>query len=359
MSIRVGLDRNEGLGQMGTSEQRVDLVFEGGGVKGIALAGAFAELDARGFQPQCLAGTSAGAITAALVAAGYTGSEIERIVTQDMHFPSFQDPSPLRKLGRVGAAIDIAKRRGIHSGAYFLAWMQEKLSAHGLTQFGQLKDAAASDERRRYKLQVIASDLSDHSMLVLPRDASRLGIDPDQLRVADAVRMSMSIPFFFVPVIHQNPRSGGQHMIVDGGILSNFPLWLFDSTPLKPRFPTFGVELVAPPTQVEDAQAQGAPPPTLPSFVDYLKSLVNTATQAHDRFYLEDEDFARTIAISTLGVNTTDFQITPDRVAALIQSGHDATDKFLATWDFEAWVETHRSGGDQRPASSKSQAAPA
>jgi NTE family protein len=77
---------------VGTSERRVDLVFEGGGVKGIALAGAFAELEAPGFRPQCVAGSSAGAITPALVAAGYSGSELERTVTQDMHFPSFEDP---------------------------------------------------------------------------------------------------------------------------------------------------------------------------------------------------------------------------------------------------------------------------
>jgi NTE family protein len=53
----------------GPEETRVDLVFEGGGVKGLGLAGALLELDARGYQPQCVAGTSAGAITAALVAA--------------------------------------------------------------------------------------------------------------------------------------------------------------------------------------------------------------------------------------------------------------------------------------------------
>jgi NTE family protein len=329
---------------VGASEQRVDLVFEGGGVKGIALAGAFAELEARGFRPQCVAGTSAGAITAALVAAGYSGVEVERIVTQEMHFPSFEDPPRLHEFGALGDAMDIAKRKGMHSGAYFLAWIQEKLSAKGLTKFGQLKDAETGDEKRRYRLQVIASDLSEHSMLVLPRDAPRLGLDPDELLVADAVRMSMSIPIFFEPVIHQNPQSGGQHMIVDGGLLSNFPVWLFDCTPLKPSFPTFGVQLVAPPKPVSDAQAQGAAPPALPSFIDYLKSLADTATQAHDRFYLEDEDFARTIAVSTLGVRTTDFQITEDRVAALIQSGHDATDKFLATWNFEAWVETYRTG---------------
>lgn len=329
---------------MGTNDQRVDLVFEGGGVKGIALAGAFAELDARGYEPRCVAGTSAGAITASLVAAGYTGPEIEKVVSEEMHFPDFEDPPHFHELGMLGEALDVAKRRGIHSGAYFLHWIAGMLGARGLTQFGDLKDPAATDERRRYRLQVIASDLSEHAMLVLPRDAPRLGIDPDQLRVADAVRMSMSIPIFFQPVIHINPHTSGQHMIVDGGLLSNFPVWLFDCSGRRPEFPTFGLQLVAPPGS-QPPTAPGAQPPRLPSFVDYLKSLVDTATQAHDRFYLEDENFARTIPISTLGVRTTDFAISPDNIRALIASGHAAAQKFLAGWNFRQYVATYRSGG--------------
>ena len=328
---------------MGSRDQRVDLVFEGGGVKGIALAGAFAEIEARGYRAQCVAGTSAGAITAALVAAGYTGPEIEDVVTNDMHFPSFEDRPRHRELGALGDAIDIAHSKGIHSGVFFLAWITEKLAAKNLTTFGDLKDRKATDENRRYRLQVIASDLSDHAMLVLPRDAQRLGIDPDQLPVAEAVRMSMSIPIFFEPVLHPNPQTGGQHMIVDGGLLSNFPVWLFDCTGRRPEFPTFGLELVAPAkpaSPVPDVPHPAQPP----GFVEYMKSLADTATQAHDRFYLEDEDFARTIAIDTLGVRTTEFNIPPENVAALIRSGHDAADRFLATWDFGDYVEKYRSG---------------
>src|SRR5436305_307633 len=82
-------------------------------------------------------------------------------------------------------------------------------------------------------VQVIASDLSKERMLVLPRDArDQLGIDPDELEVARAVRMSMSIPMFFDPVVHQNPANANEeHVIVDGGLLSNFPIWLFDCPP--------------------------------------------------------------------------------------------------------------------------------
>lgn len=155
------------------SRRPVDLVFEGGGVKGIGLAGAFSELWDRGYEARCVAGTSAGAITAALAAAGYTGQELGR-----------------------------SRRRD------------------ALRAFGNAK--------QQYLLQVVASDLTAHSMLVLPRDARLLGVEPDGLEIALAVRMSMSIPIFFDATIHPG-ADGRKHMIVDGGMLSNFPVWLFDA----------------------------------------------------------------------------------------------------------------------------------
>ena len=77
---------------------------------------------------------------------------------------------------------------------------------------------------------MIASDLTEQRLLVLPRDARTLGIeDLDQLNVALAVRMSMSIPVFFEPVSFTNRRTGREHLIVDGGMLSNLPIWLLDA----------------------------------------------------------------------------------------------------------------------------------
>ena len=66
--------------------------------------------------------------------------------------------------------------------------------------------------------------------------------------------------------------------------------------------------------------------------------------EAHDRLYLEKANFARTIAIPTLGVGTTEFDITPDRVSALYKSGYDAAKAFVATWDFDAYIEQFRQG---------------
>ena len=106
--------------------------------------------------------------------------------------------------------------------------MRDLLAAKGVETFAQLK-TEWDDPKYAYRLQVIASDVSARELLVLPRDAAKLGIAPDELEVALAVRMSMSIPIFFEPVRIENPETNHEHVIVDGGMLSNFPVWLFDS----------------------------------------------------------------------------------------------------------------------------------
>lgn len=310
-----------------------DLVFEGGGVKGIGLAGAYRELSDQGYQPGCVAGTSAGAITAAVVAAGYTGAELEDLVLNQMHFTDFED-----RPGFGGELVEFMRTRGLHTGNFFLGWMRERLAAKGVHTFGDLRDPG-DDPARRYKLQVIASDLAAHRMLVLPRDAGLLGLDPDRLEVAQAVRMSMSIPVFFEPV------TIGPHTIVDGALLSNFPVWLFDVPDGQPRFPTFGMLLVAPrqtdPLVPVPGDAEVAP---IGSDLDFVKSMVQTMMEAHDRFYVEQDNYARTIPIPSLGVGLTEFNIAPDRARALFESGRTAARSFLSTWDFGRYIARYRSG---------------
>jgi NTE family protein len=313
-----------------------DLVFEGGGVKGIGLAGAYRELSDQGYTPGCVAGTSAGAITAALVAAGYSATELEDLVLNQMHFSAFADRPDLGS-----ELVEFLHKRGLHSGDYFLGWMRERLAAKGVRTFGDLRDPDADpgDETRRYKLQVIASDLSARAMLVLPRDAPRLGFDPDSLEVARAVRMSMSIPVFFDPV------SIGSHLIVDGALLSNFPVWLFDCTTGPPRFPTFGLLLVDPHQEDPLVPVRGdASVVPIGSDLDYVKAMVETMLEAHDRFYVEQAQYARTIPIPTLGVGLTEFNIPPERARDLFDSGVKAAREFLATWDFDAYIARFRTG---------------
>ena len=151
---------------------------------------------------------------------------------------------------------------------------------------------------------------------------AELGVDPDELEVASAVRMSMSIPLFFEPVRWTNPEMGREHLIVDGGMLSNFPVWLFDAP--DPLRPTIGMKL-----SESDARAPLAPGGDSTGMLGYLRALVDTMMEAHDRLYLEEHDFARTIAIDTLGVRTTEFDLSRERAAELHESGRLAAERYL------------------------------
>ena len=327
-------------------EKRVDLVFEGGGVKGIGLAGAVSTLLDRGFQPQNLAGASAGAITAALVAAGYTPQELKRIILE-RDYRRFQDRGWEDRLPVFERAASVLLDQGIYEGQAFLEWMRELLEAKNVAVFGDLVvEEFADDPRYRHKLQVIASDVTGRRLLVLPRDAGHLGIEPDRLNVSFAIRMSMSIPIFFEPVRVANPATGREHLIVDGGMLSNFPVWLFDSDS-EPEWPTFGLLLVEPEPRTSVAARLGEPEGRVHgvgAFVDYLKSLAQTMMEAHDRLYVEKADYARTIPIRTLGVRTTEFDLERKRALALYESGRTAAEEFLETWNFAAYIAEFRSG---------------
>jgi NTE family protein len=306
-----------------------------------------ATLEERGYRPQNVAGTSAGAISAALLAAGYGADELREIII-GLDYRQFQDKGWEDKVPVVDRSLSMLLDLGLYEGDRFLEWIGELLAAKGVRTFGDLVHPDyADDPKFRSRLQVIASDVTTHELLVLPRDAGRLGIDPDQLEVALAVRMSMSIPVFFEPVRHENPQTGETHLIVDGGMLSNYPVWLFDCEDGEPEWPTFGLLLVEPKPSVpighrmpKERSATRGPK----AVVDYVKSLAQTMMEAHDRMYVEQANYARTIAIPTLGVGTTEFDLSKPRAQALYDSGRLAAKTFLETWDFDAYVAEFRTG---------------
>ncbi len=329
-----------------TATQSVDLVLEGGGVKGIALTGALAELEERGFRGENLAGASAGAIAATLYAAGYSAADLlDELMGLD--FRSFQDTDWRDRIPLFGKPLSILTEQGIYEGEAFLEWIRGLLAKRDVHTFADLVDSERGDDLRyRYRVQVIASDLTARRLLVLPRDAPSLGLSPDELDVAWAVRMSMSIPVYFEPVRWNNPETGKEHVIVDGGMLSNFPVWLFDADG-EPRWPTFGLLLVEPePRQDVADRIPSAEPQAggVEALISYLKSLIGTMLEAHDRLYLEKADYARTITIATLGVSTVDFDLAAERKEALYEEGRRAAERFLESWDFDGYIAQFRQG---------------
>ena len=325
-----------------TKNQKADAVFEGGGVKGIGLVGAVAVAEERGYHWVNLAGTSAGAIVAALLAAGYSAAEIKEVLNE-LDYNRFKDTSLLDRVPFAGPLASLVFEKGIYEGKFFENWMRGLLREKQVETFKDLiMEDYQDDARYRFRLRVIASDISRGRLLVLPQNIADYGMMPEDLDVAAAVRMSMSIPFFFEPIELRNMKTNQASYIVDGGLLSNFPVWLFDSEGSIPQWPTFGFKLVEP--------GEGTPH-RVRGPISLLTSLFATMMEAHDARYIEDEQFVRTIPIPTLGVGTTEFDISQARSEALYQSGRQAAEKFLATWDFYDYVEKYRRIGRPGPQS--------
>jgi len=311
---------------------KVDLVLEGGGVKGIGLVGAVLTLSDKGYVFPRVAGTSAGAIVASLVAAhqvaGKPLSNLETIM-RSVDYSKFQDEGALeRRLGTPGEVAELLLHMGIAKGDYLVQWLGNTLADLGVHTFADLAISDSDDRgtglppEQRFRLVVHTSDISRGALVRLPWDYGRYGQDPAAVRVVDAVRASMSIPFFFRPVSFKTPT--GKVTWVDGGMLSNFPITVFDRTDGKPgRWPTWGVKLSARPAAIQvDRPADND--------FELATSCLQTLMAGWDRYHLDDEKVtSRTIFVDTGSVSSINFAITNAEQAQLYASGQTAAAGYL------------------------------
>jgi len=220
--------------------------------------------------------------------------------------------------------VNLWRNNGVYSGDYIENWVREKLLAKGVKRFKDLKRT----------LKIIASDITSGEMLVLPDDIIKYNKDPDSLEVAKAVRMSSSIPYFFRPVKIKSNYQGKKraNCIVDGGLLSNFPVWIFDNQQ-QPRWPTFGYRTVSKNT--------GKPNKIFGPF-SLGFALISTMIEAHDMLHIKDTDFVRTIMVPSLGIKATNFHISKKESEELFISGVNAGKKFFDKWSFAQYIVEHR-----------------
>jgi NTE family protein len=325
-----------------------DAVFEGGGVKGIAFAGAIQAAEEAGVEEwKNIAGTSAGAITAALLAVGYRAAEIRKAL-EDTEYARFADYGFGGKY--VGGTLNYLRSRGLVPGNYFREWLSDRFEEKLGKRNPTFADVARSDlppdlseaeiAKYKYKLKVIASDVTSGRMIVLPdhieqyEDADGKPYVKDDFPLVDAVRMSMSYPFLFNPVTLYRERK--PYYVVDGGLLSNFPIWLFDAGERPPKRPTWGFRLHS-----------GAGPERLPYREirrpfwarSLLKAMFFAAMEAWDREQLGRTTSARTVSIPTQAVKTTNFDLTKKEADDLYSWGYDETVAFFASPDTRTYVE--------------------
>ncbi len=301
---------------------QVDLVLEGGGVKGLGLVGAIAVLEEHGFSFAHVAGTSAGAIVGSLVAAGVRADDL-REVLRTVDWKRFRDGGWLDHLGVPGKTISALASQGIYEGTYLTTWLGGLLADHGVVHFADLRtDEADSSlpQHHWYRLVVMTSDVSQGELRRLPWDYPRYGLEPDEVRVVDAVRASMAIPFFYSPVKLDDKIAGTQSWLVDGGLLSNFPVDAFDRSDGKaPRWPTIGIKLSARPDALHGVRN------VVGGSASLTRALLQTMMGSHDQMVLDDPTVsARTISVDTLKVRATDFDIDPETQEQLYENGRKA-----------------------------------
>jgi NTE family protein len=296
-----------------------DGVFSGGGIKGLAFAGGLQAAAEAGYDEWAqLAGTSAGAITAMALAVGYSAQGLrERLDSFD--FSRIADYGPL---GEAEIPVNLELHRGAAKGSELRTWIETLLA-------GAPRQARTFGDLDPGKLRVVGVDLAHSRMVVFPEDVS-LYIDeqgkplvPEEFPIADAVRISAGYPYFFPPMSLIDGHTKKPGVLVDGGVASAFPIFLFD-TP-QPQHPTWGFRLF------------GGNDPERPSYtaidgplwpVDMLKAIVDTSMNALDK--LEMIAFKpRTISIPTGDIPTLDFALTEAQKKALYDSGYTTAKAFF------------------------------
>ncbi|WP_062355941.1 patatin-like phospholipase family protein [Bacillus kwashiorkori] len=292
----------------------VDGVFSGGGIKGIALIGACEALENRGIQFSRVAGTSAGAIIASLIVAGYSAKEIYDELNK-IELSTLLDERKNLIPVRILKWLPLYWRLGLYKGQALEEWLKRLLASRGIQTFGDISPG---------RLRIIASDLTNGKMLILPDDLHKYDIPYENFSVAKAIRMSCSLPYFFEPVRLRTQK--GEVIVVDGGVLSNFPMWLFDKENVKKIRPVIGIKL--------SPHFSDSEPKKIKNAFQMFEALFTTMKDAHDTRYISRKHVKDIIFIPTEGILTTEFSLTNEKKKALLQVGREETERFLKTWTY-------------------------
>lgn len=312
-----------------------NLVFEGGGVKGIAYGGALEVLDNSGILKNIkrVAGTSAGAINATLLALGYTSTEVSDLIAKT-NFKDFEDhswflPSNIAR---------ILKKYGWNKGDAFHKWIGEQINRKTQNTnftFGQLKEAIDNGNENFRVLYVVATNLSQQKSVVFSHETA------PNMAIKDAVRMSMSIPLYYAAF------KLAEDFMVDGGVSYNYPINVFDhekylSNPDNGdkvdysniegyvfNYETLGFRLDSKQVIEYAKRDWASPPEKITNIKSYSGGLINYLMEMANKVHLHSNDWNRTIFIDTLDVQTTDFKLPDNKIKELIASGKTGVEKYF------------------------------
>jgi NTE family protein len=331
---------------------RAYAICDGGGVKGAALAGCLCAAQQQGIHFVGYGGTSAGSIVALLAAVGYDGPALQRILVDELDLKSLleDDGKQLGELRSVIAKVAsdlqsgskwqkfcainfqlprLAKRfettLGIYAGEKLKDFLLEKIKGklpslrdHADITFQHLQNAGC------VPVKIVASDISLRKPAVFALEQTDYGAS-----VIEAVRASTCYPFAFQPLLKNGRR------LVDGGLSSNLPAFLFEEEFRQTRIPALAFDLIAPPGGT----------PAIYHVGHYVSDLLATALEASDQLLRRVLHGVHHVPIETpQGIETLDFELSPGDRKRLFDAGYKSTGEFLAGF---APLQRAKMAGDQ------------
>jgi len=318
-----------------------NLIMEGGGILGIAYGGAMFEMEERGMLKDItrVGGTSAGAIQACLLAIGYTAQDISEIIS-NTPIETFNDDGFVPR-----GAKRLINNYGWFRGDTFLAAIEglirERTGNANLT-FSGLHNLAISYPFR--DLYVVGADLSDQKSVIFSYE------NYPNMRIADAVRVSMSIPLYYQAlwineagkIIEEPSPEDNCHLFVDGGILMNFPIEIFDHSSYLKNYKgepqalfnreTVGYRLDR--TEQIDQElnkGKGIAPYEIKDFNSYVSALMSIMRRNVNPPHPEDVN--RTIFINDHGISSRVRKVPDKEKNILMKSGKQGVIDFLTRTD--------------------------
>lgn len=325
-----------------------NLVFEGGGVKGIAYVGAMEELYGRGILQGIdrVAGASAGAINSVLIGLNYSAEEA-REVLWECDFRNFMDS----RWGILGGIMRVGNKYGWYKGDFFLNWIgniiKKKTGDSGVT-FSDIRRQKLS---KGFKdIFVIGTNLSTHFSEVYSYEKT------PELPLAEAVRISMAIPLFFA-----SRRSRRGDCLVDGGVLANYPVKIFDREKYaitnkrntdyydehNKKLLDQGLEIskyvynketlgfrLSSKEEIGIFRDQKEPVHhKIDNLIFYATGLVRTMIDHQLNIHLHSDDWQRTIYIEASAAKTTEFDLSDKKKEELIMAGKEGVRRYFEWFD--------------------------
>lgn len=310
-----------------------NLVFEGAGIRGIAYSGVLRQFEKSGISNHIkkVGGTSAGAITALMFSLGYNSNEIHDIISETK-FQKFNDGEFIF----FGGFSRLNEKYGWYKGDNFTEWLEKIIknkTGNSEITFEELQ------EKGFKRLYVTGTSLTKQKLLIFSSETY------PQMKVKDAVRVSMSIPLYFEAVFidslgqvyKKNKGVKNLDVVVDGGIMGNFPIFMFDSIGVDsfnhkiriPNYKTIGVRIDSDLQIKSDALDKQLVPVEIDSMSDYFQAFYIVILENLNRNKLIPEDWERTISVSSTGISPKIKKLTKEEKEALILSGELGTLEFL------------------------------